>query len=46
MQKFLDWLVVDFYIYGARLQHWMLLAGAMFAIFIVVSWQDHRRPLE
>jgi hypothetical protein len=43
MQKFLDWLVADFDFYGLQLQHWMLLAGGIFVIFIAVSWLDHRR---
>jgi hypothetical protein len=44
MQALLDWLVADLNFYGLPVQHWMLVAGAMFAIMIVVSWLDSRRP--
>jgi hypothetical protein len=43
MQAFLDWLVAEFYVYGVPVQNWMLIAGAMFAIFFIFSWQDHHK---
>jgi hypothetical protein len=43
MQKFLDWLVGEFYVYGLPVQNWMLISGALLAIFSIVSWQDHHK---
>jgi hypothetical protein len=43
MQAFLNWLVAEFYAYGVPVQHWMLIAGAILAVFSIFSWQDHHK---
>jgi len=39
MQTVFDWLVDDFYVFGARFQNWMPLFVAIFAILIFISWR-------
>jgi len=44
MQRFLNWLVADFDAFGPHVQNWVLMAGAIIVIAIVVAWQDLRTP--
>ena len=40
----LDWLTADFSIFGFQIQHWMPVVALAFAVFIVFSRLDQRRP--
>ena len=44
MQAFLDWLVLDFDVYGFHVQHWIVMAAGIFAIFLIVNWECHLGP--
>lgn len=37
MQTFLDWIVTDFYIFGASFQYWMPLFVAIFGVIIFLN---------
>ena len=46
MQSFLDWLVVEFDVFGLPLQIWMAIILALLAMSIVVVWADYSGPLD
>ena len=37
----MDWLVVDFYVYGTPIQHWAIVVGVMLAFIPFVLSRDN-----